>query len=107
MLILMFSMAGVPPTAGFFAKFMVIQSVVNAGMAWLAVAAVLFSVIGAFYYLRVIKLMYFDSPTDTAPIQASGDMRLMLSVSSLGLIALVPWVDALIELCRDAIARLG
>ncbi len=107
MLILMFSMTGVPPTAGFFAKFMVIQSVVNAGMAWLAVAAVLLSVIGAVYYLRVVKLMYFDPPTDSAPIQASGDMRLMLSVSSLGLIALVPWVGALIELCRNAITRLG
>jgi NADH-quinone oxidoreductase subunit N len=107
MLIVMFSMAGVPPTAGFFAKFMVIQSVVNAGMAWLAVAAVLFSVIGAFYYLRVVKLMYFDAPTDTAPIRASGDMQLVLSLNGLALIAFVPWVGVLIELCRDAVARLG
>jgi NADH-quinone oxidoreductase subunit N len=107
MLIIMFSMAGVPPTAGFFAKFMVIQSVVNADMAWLAVAAVLFSVIGAFYYLRVVKLMYFDAPTDSAPIQASGDMKLMLSINGLALIAFVPWAGALIELCRNAIARLG
>jgi NADH-quinone oxidoreductase subunit N len=107
MLIIMFSMAGVPPTAGFFAKFMVIQSVVNVDMAWLAVAAVLFSVIGAFYYLRVVKLMYFDAPTDSAPIQASGDMKLLLSINGLALIAFVPWAGALIELCRSAIARLG
>ena len=107
MLVLMFSMAGVPPTAGFFAKFMVIQSVVNAGMAWLAVAAVLFSVIGAYYYLRVVKLMYFDAPTDSAPIQASGDMKVLLSVNGLALIAFVPWAGALIDLCRSAIARLG
>jgi NADH-quinone oxidoreductase subunit N len=107
MLIVMFSMAGVPPTAGFFAKFMVIQSVVNAGMAWLAVAAVLFSVIGAFYYLRVVKLMYFDAPTDNAPIQPSGDMKLLLSINGLALIAFVPWAGVLIELCREAVARIG
>lgn len=107
MLIIMFSMAGIPPTAGFFAKFMVIQSVVNVDMAWLAVAAVLFSVIGAFYYLRVVKLMYFDAPTETAPIQASGDMKLLLSINGLALIAFVPWAGVLIELCRNAIARLG
>ena len=62
MLLLMFSMAGVPPTVGFYAKLAVLQAVVNAGYVWLAVVAVLFSLIGAFYYLRLVKLMYFDAP---------------------------------------------
>src|SRR6185295_15985499 len=63
MLLLMFSMAGVPPTAGLYAKLLVIQSIVGVGKIWLAVTAVLFTVIGAYYYLRVIKLMYFDDAT--------------------------------------------
>src|SRR6185369_3352219 len=62
MLLLMFSMTGVPPTVGFYAKLAVLQAVVNAGYVWLAVVAVLFSLIGAFYYLRLVKLMYFDAP---------------------------------------------
>ena len=69
MLLLMFSLAGVPPTVGFYAKLAVLQAVVDAATSWLAVVAVLFSLIGAFYYLRVVKLMYFDAPTDTAPIE--------------------------------------
>ena len=68
MLLLMFSMAGVPPTVGFYAKLSVLQAVVEIGYVWLAVVAVLFSLIGAFYYLRIVKLMYFDAPHDTAPI---------------------------------------
>ncbi|NIQ10177.1 MAG: NADH:ubiquinone oxidoreductase subunit N, partial [Gammaproteobacteria bacterium] len=61
MLILMFSMAGVPPFVGFWAKLSVLKEVVQADMVWLAIIAVFFSIIGAFYYLRVVKLMYFDS----------------------------------------------
>src|SRR5699024_1081477 len=61
-LILMFSLAGIPPFVGFYAKLAVLQSVVSAGHVWLAVVAVLFSLIGAFYYLRVVKVMYFDEP---------------------------------------------
>ena len=60
MLIVMFSMAGIPPFVGFYAKLAVLAAAVDAGHTWLAVAGVIFSVIGAFYYLRVIKLMYFD-----------------------------------------------
>ena len=70
MLILMFSMAGVPPTVGFYAKLTVLQAIVQVNLVWLAVFAVIFSVIGAFYYLRIIKLMYFDKPEDTARIEA-------------------------------------
>ena len=83
MMILMFSMAGVPFFVGFFAKFAVLQAVVAANQIWLAVFAVLFSLIGAFYYLRVVKVMYFDAPTDTAPLEAPRDMRILLSVNGL------------------------
>ena len=67
---MMFSMAGIPFFVGFFAKFSVLQAVVAAGYMWLAIVAVLFSLIGAFYYLRVVKLMYFDPPADTSPLTA-------------------------------------
>ena len=75
----MFSLAGVPPTVGFYAKLAVLQAVVDAGFVWLAVVAVMFSLVGAFYYLRVVKLMYFDEPTDAAPIAARADKRVLLS----------------------------
>lgn len=83
MLLLMFSMAGIPPTVGFYAKLTVLQAVINAGFVWLAVVAVLFSLIGAFYYLRLVKLMYFDSPTDSTPISPRGDVRLLISANGL------------------------
>jgi len=92
MMILMFSMAGVPFFVGFFAKFAVLQAVVAAGHIWLAVFAVLFSLVGAFYYLRVVKVMYFDAPTDLAPLEAPRDMRILLSINGLAvaLIGLLP-----------------
>jgi len=107
MLLLMFSMAGVPPTVGFYAKLLVIQAVIDAGFLWLAAGAVLFSVIGAFYYLRVVKLMYFDKPTDSAPFQAGADMRALLSVNALALILIAPWIGTLMDLCMRAIRALG
>ena len=88
MLLAMFSLAGVPPTVGFYAKFSVIAAAVDIGLVWLAVVAVLASLIGAFYYLRVVKLMYFDEPVDTAPIDARGDTRILLSVNGLALLML-------------------
>jgi len=106
MLLLMFSMAGVPPTLGFFAKWMAIQSVINTGMLWLAVVAVLFAVIGAFYYLRVVKVMYFDEATDTTPIIARGDMRVLIGINALGLVLAMPWVGALMDLCAKAVRQL-
>jgi NADH-quinone oxidoreductase subunit N len=107
MLLLMFSMAGVPPTVGFYAKLLVIQSVIGAGLLPLAVVAVLFAVVGAYYYLRVIKLMYFDDASDQSPITAGGDMRILLSANVLLLLVAMPWIGALIELCGQAIALLG
>ncbi len=88
MLLLMFSMAGVPPTAGFYAKLSVVQSTIAAGQVWLAVVAVLFSLIGAYYYLRIVKLMYFDEPRETAPIVADWDMRVLLSANGLAVLVI-------------------
>ena len=88
MLITMFSMAGIPPTIGFYAKFAVLQAAWQAGFTWAVVFAVLMAVIGAFYYLRIVKLMYFDEPNDTAPIHAPFDMQLVLSINTLALLLL-------------------
>ncbi|KPK48506.1 MAG: NADH:ubiquinone oxidoreductase subunit N [Thiotrichales bacterium SG8_50] len=107
MLLLMFSMAGVPPTVGFYAKLLVLQAVIDAGFLWLAAVAVLFSVIGAFYYLRVVKLMYFDKPTDNAQILGGTDMRALLSVNALALLLITPWIGTLMDLCTRAIRTLG
>jgi NADH-quinone oxidoreductase subunit N len=99
MLMVMFSMAGVPPFVGFWAKLAVIQAVLDLGFAWLAILAVLFSVIGAYYYLRVVKLMYFDEPRDTAALQASGALRTVLSVNGLAVLALGMYPGLLLALC--------
>ena len=99
MLILMFSMAGVPPTVGFYAKLSVLQSIVKVDMVWLAVTAVIFSVIGAFYYLRIVKTMYFDKPEDSARIEAGMDMRIVISLNSLGVLALGIFPAALMQWC--------
>lgn len=104
MLIFMFSMAGVPPTVGFYAKFSVLQAVVEAGWAWLAVVAVLFSVIGAFYYLRIVKLMYFDKAEDNAPLSASFDMRVLMSANGLAVLGLGIFPSALLALCAQALS---
>lgn len=107
MLVLMFSLAGVPPTAGFYAKLLVIQSVVGADMVWLAVVTVLFAVIGAYYYLRVVKLMYFDDPIDAAPITAEKDLRFLLTVNALLLIGILPWIGVVIDWCNAAVRFLS
>lgn len=105
MLIVMFSMAGVPPTLGFYAKFAVLQAALQAGFLWVVVFAVLMAVIGAFYYLRVIKLMYFDEPIDTSPISAPTDMRIILSVNALALLAIGLMPQGLMTICFYAISR--
>ena len=107
MLLVMFSMAGVPPTAGFYAKLLVIQSVVGADLLWLAVLSVLFAVIGAYYYIRVVKLMYFDDPQDAAPIVAGKDLRILLSVNALLLVGVMPWIGAVMEWCAAAVRSLS
>jgi len=99
MLLLMFSMAGVPPTVGFYAKLTVLQAVINAGYVWLAVVAVLFSLIGAYYYARLVKLMYFDAPSDTAPITPRGDVRTLMSANGLAMLAFGVMPEPLMSLC--------
>jgi NADH-quinone oxidoreductase subunit N len=103
MAILMFSLAGVPLFVGFWAKLGVVQAVLGVNLTWLAVVAVLFSVIGAFYYLRIVKLMYFDDPTDNAEIGGSMLMRTVLSANALLVIALGVMPGALIALCQRAL----
>ena len=98
MMFLMFSMAGIPPFVGFFGKLNVISAVLDQGYPGLAVLMVIASVIGAFYYLKVIWYMYFEPAEDKAVLQASTDTRLLLSVNSVAVLALgiVPgWLMAL------------
>jgi len=107
MLLAMFSLAGLPPTVGFYAKFTVIQAAVDAGFVWLAVVAVLTSLIGAFYYLRIVKLMYFDEPVDAAPIMARGDSRALLSVNGLAILLLGVFPQQLMGWCALALQQSG
>lgn len=103
MLLLMFSMAGIPPTVGIYAKLSVLEAVLSAGYTWLAVLAVLLSLIGVFYYLRVVKLMYFDEPETDARISPQGDVKLLLSANGLAVLALGIFPQSLIALCAYAI----
>jgi NADH-quinone oxidoreductase subunit N len=105
MLIIMFSMAGVPPTLGFYAKFAVLQAAMQAGFLWFVVFAVLMAVIGAFYYLRIVKLMYFDEPVDRSPIINPPEMNMLLSINALGLLALGVTPQRLMDICAYAIAH--
>lgn len=103
MLITMFSMAGVPPTLGFYAKFTVLQAALQAGFIWQTVFAVLMAAVGAFYYLRVVKVIYFDAATDYTPIKTNTPANVLLSVNVLALlmIGLIPqW---LLDICAKAI----
>jgi NADH-quinone oxidoreductase subunit N len=104
MLLLLFSMAGVPPTGGFFAKLFVLDAVVSIDLVWLALVAVFFSIIGAFYYLRAVKTMYFDKPTDTAPLVSSMDTRVVMSVNGLAMLGFGLFPAALFTACRTAFA---
>jgi NADH-quinone oxidoreductase subunit N len=105
MMVLMFSMAGVPFFVGFFAKFSVLLAAIGAGYLWVAVIAVMFSLVGAFYYLRVVKLMYFDAPTDAAPIVAGIDMRVLLSVNGLAVALLGVFPQTVMSLCTQTLMR--
>jgi NADH-quinone oxidoreductase subunit N len=99
MLMLMFSTAGVPPFVGFWAKIAVIGAVLDVGLAWLAAVAVVLSVVGAFYYIRLVKLMYFDEPVDATGIQAGGTLRAVLSANGVAVLALGVFPSVLLDLC--------
>lgn len=100
MMIFMFSMAGVPPFIGFWAKLTVLKAVVAQDMVWLAVVAVTFSVIGAFYYLRIVKLMYFDTPQESHALEGATDIRVLLSLNGLLVLFLGFKPDVLLALCN-------
>lgn len=104
MLIVVFSMAGVPPTVGFWAKLAVLKAVVNIDMLWLALVAVFFSIIGIFYYLRIIKVMYFDDAVDKSEISCTRDMQLALSANGLSILLLGLYPAALMSICIAAFA---
>jgi NADH-quinone oxidoreductase subunit N len=99
MLMVMFSMAGVPPFVGFYAKLVVLLSVMNGGLVWLAGLGVFFAVIGAYYYLRVVWYMYFADPVDTTPLSAAADVRIVMSANALGLLVLGVFPGGLLDLC--------
>lgn len=103
MLMIMFSMAGVPPFIGFYAKLLVLGALIDVGLTWLAVLGVLLAVVGAFYYLRLIWYMYFDEPQDHAPIAPATDMRLVISINGLGLLALGIFPGFLLDICRSVL----
>ena len=103
MLIVMLSMAGMPPFVGFWAKWSVLREVVAADMTWLAVVAVLFSVVGLFYYLRVVRLMYFDPPEEKGAVSSLADMRVVVSVNALAILALGVYPGALLRLCAAVV----
>jgi len=103
MLMFMFSMAGVPPFVGFWAKLAVIQAALHVGLLWLAIAAVVFSVIGAYYYLRVVKLMYFDDPVERRAVEGSGALRFILSANGLAVLVLGMYPGLLLALCARVI----
>jgi NADH-quinone oxidoreductase subunit N len=103
MLLVMFSLAGLPIMIGFWAKLAVLQAAFEAGYTWLVVAAVLFSLIGAYYYLRVVKLMYFDDPVDTTPISSTVDQRALITVNGLAVLLLGVTPGWLLALCQRAI----
>jgi NADH-quinone oxidoreductase subunit N len=100
MLVVMFSLAGVPPTVGFYAKLGVIQAVLRHDLLWLAIVAVVFSVVGAFYYLRVIKAIYFDAPEEQPAIAPALDVRVFIGVNGLLVLGLGMFPAPLLALCR-------
>jgi NADH-quinone oxidoreductase subunit N len=102
MLFVMFSMAGVPPTVGFFAKLFVLDSIISVGMTNIALIGVFFSIIGAFYYIRIIKLMYFDKPVDDTTFEPSIDTKVVLSVNGLSLLILGLFPATLLSVCTAA-----
>jgi NADH-quinone oxidoreductase subunit N len=109
MALFMFSLAGIPPTVGFYAKLSVLQALVTtnlAGYLWLAVIAVLLSLVGAFYYLRVVKVMYFDEPATDAPrISGERGVQALLAVNGAAVLVFGLLPGGLMAMCSSAIVR--
>ena len=111
MLIVMFSLAGIPPTAGFFAKLMVLQAALDAGFVAVVVTAVILAVVGAFYYLRIVKLMYFDDVEEGVLALSAhgyrGTMIWVLSVNAIGLVAVTPWIGKVMDYLGRSLTGFG
>ena len=105
MMVMMFSLAGIPPTVGFYAKLAVLEATMNAGLTWLAVLAVITSLFGAFYYLRIVKLMYFDDPVDTTPIAGDTCKRTLLALNGIAVLVLGIVPGPLMSVCLNAISH--
>jgi len=108
MTVFMFSLAGVPPMVGFYAKLAVLQALVSTNVPLylgLAVAAVMMSLVGAFYYLRVVKVMFFDEPVQTAPIVRGGGVTALLALNGAAVLGFGLLPGGLMALCRDAIVK--
>jgi NADH-quinone oxidoreductase subunit N len=105
MMMIMFSMAGVPFFVGFFAKFSILQAVVASGQIGLAIYAVAMSLIGAFYYLRIVKVMYFDEPLDETPIVAPTDLRVLLSINGVAIALFGLFPQTIMSLCAFSLLR--
>jgi NADH-quinone oxidoreductase subunit N len=108
MAIFMFSLAGLPPTVGFYAKLAVLQALISTnveGYIVLAVVAVMLSLVGAFYYLRVVKVMYFDEPVDATPVAAAFDVRAIMSINGIAVLAFGILPGGLMGLCADAVVE--
>ncbi|WP_395068422.1 NADH-quinone oxidoreductase subunit NuoN [Paraburkholderia silvatlantica] len=105
MMLMMFSLAGIPPTVGFYAKLAVLEATMNAGLTWLAVLAVVTSLFGAFYYLRIVKLMYFDAPQDDAPIEGHAGNRALLTLNGVAVLVLGIIPGPLMSICLQAVTH--
>lgn len=105
MMLMMFSLVGIPPTVGFYAKLTVLEATINAGLTWLAILGVVSSLFGAFYYLRIVKLMYFDAPQDTNPIMSDTANRVVLLLNGLAVLVLGIMPGQLMEVCLQAISH--
>lgn len=105
MLLVMLSMAGVPPLVGFFSKMLIFRALLDAGFVWLSVIGLLFAVVGAYYYLRIMKTMYFEEPVSDEPVQVQADMTFVFSLNALALLALGLFPNALIYRCIEAFAN--
>ena len=103
MMFIMFSMAGVPPFVGFWAKLSVLKAVIAADLMWLAAVAVVFSIIGAFYYLRIIKIMYFDKAVESQPVECATDLRWIFSINATLILIIGIFPNGLIALCKQAV----
>jgi NADH-quinone oxidoreductase subunit N len=105
LLLTMASLAGFPPLVGFFGKLLVLQASIDAGYLWLAIVAAICAVIGAFYYLRVIKAMYFDESSSAPEVSAPLDVRIVLTVNALALLGLGIFWSPLAQLCSQLWSR--